>query len=163
MKFSFNRFAKSQSFPTRRRCGAVFVEFALILPVFVFLLLATIQYGRLIQATETVTNLSRDGARFATLGADKNNAEIIDYLQRNIDQTALDKADFQYTITPTALADRKEGAQVKVELVYNLKSRIFVPPIARFLLGSYKDPSSPSSDPVYLYRSSTIMRIINAY
>src|SRR5262245_51647344 len=49
----------------RSRRGQSVVEFALILPVFVFLLLMAIDFGRLFFSYVQVTNAAREGAAYA--------------------------------------------------------------------------------------------------
>lgn len=52
---------------TRRR-GTTIVEFALIIPVLLAILLGIIEFGWLISRTYTVGNATREGARFGALG-----------------------------------------------------------------------------------------------
>ena len=47
--------------------GAVAVEFALVLPVLVILLFGILDFGRLLNAQETLTQAAREGARLAAL------------------------------------------------------------------------------------------------
>ena len=50
-----------------REGGATIVEFALVAPVVILLLLACLDFARAMNAYVTVSNASREGARFATL------------------------------------------------------------------------------------------------
>ena len=45
--------------------GATLVEFALILPVFLFLVFAILNFGRALQIYQTLTNAAREGARYS--------------------------------------------------------------------------------------------------
>lgn len=54
-----------------KRKGAAVVEFAIIAPVLVMLILGMIEVGRFVNANQVVTNASREGARRASM-ADKN-------------------------------------------------------------------------------------------
>src|SRR5438034_2758435 len=47
--------------------GQAFVEFALILPVLLLIVLGIIQFGRLYNNDETITNATRVGARVAAV------------------------------------------------------------------------------------------------
>ncbi|MBC7106422.1 MAG: pilus assembly protein [Firmicutes bacterium] len=58
----------------RCRRGQAAVELALVLPVLLLLLFATVEAGRLFAAHLTVVAASREGARWATLGC--NDGEI---------------------------------------------------------------------------------------
>jgi Flp pilus assembly protein TadG len=49
--------------------GAALVEFALVLPILVFLLFGIIEFGRLLNTQVMITSAAREGARFATLGS----------------------------------------------------------------------------------------------
>jgi Flp pilus assembly protein TadG len=48
--------------------GAVTVEFALVLPVLLMLLLGVVEFGRLFMADQDVATASREGARYALSG-----------------------------------------------------------------------------------------------
>jgi Flp pilus assembly protein TadG len=72
--------------------GAAAVEFALVLPLFMALLMGTIDYGYFFFSDQIVTNAAREGARAGTLvppaaGADAAKAAAVaaaaDYLTRN--------------------------------------------------------------------------------
>jgi Flp pilus assembly protein TadG len=57
--------------PHRRRgAGQGLVEFALVLPVFVFVLVALFDLGRGVFAFNTITNAAREGARLAIVNQD---------------------------------------------------------------------------------------------
>ena len=51
-----------------RRTGSTLVEFALIVPVLLALLIGIIEFGWLVKNNHTVANATREGARFASLG-----------------------------------------------------------------------------------------------
>ena len=147
---------------TKRRRGQALLEFALIVPLFVALVLGVVQYGLLAQATEIVTNLTRDGARFASIGATQNDADIKSYIIRQAAETPLRRGtdntvndDFTISITP-AEGSRSKGGQVTVRVTYNLRSRIFLP-ITGTLLSGF--PRDANNDPLYI--STSIMRIVN--
>lgn len=146
---------------TRRR-GQALLEFALIAPIFLVLVLGVVQFGLLTQATEIVTNLTREGARFASLGPDRKDVDIKSYIIRQTSETPLRRGsdptvndDLSIAIMP-AEAARTKGAQVTVSVTYNLRSRIFLP-ITGTLLTSF--PKNANGDPLYI--STSIMRIVN--
>ena len=156
-----------------RRSGQSMLEFAFILPLFVALVLGVVQYGLLAQSTEIVTNLTRDGARFASIGATQTDDDIKKYILGQANQTALrrgtDTTDANgdpknddissISITPTNTAaknNRTKGGQVTVQITYNLRSRIFLP-ITGTLLSGF--PRDANNDPQYI--STSIMRIVN--
>ena len=51
----------------RARRGAALVEFALVAPVFLLLLVGSVEFGRAIMVQEALTNASREGARVGIL------------------------------------------------------------------------------------------------
>lgn len=51
----------------RERRGAALVEFALVAPVFLLLIVGSIEFGRAIMVQEALTNASREGARVGVL------------------------------------------------------------------------------------------------
>jgi hypothetical protein len=53
-----------------RRRGQGLVEFALVLPIFVFVLVALFDLGRAVFAWNTITNAAREGARVAIVNQD---------------------------------------------------------------------------------------------
>ncbi len=58
---------------TRKEQGQSLVEFALVLPVIIFLLLAIVEGGRIFSAYVELQSAARDGARYASIncGSDK--------------------------------------------------------------------------------------------
>jgi Flp pilus assembly protein TadG len=55
-----------RSYREQRR-GAAAVEFAVVAPVFILLVLGMLEYGRMIMVQQVITNASREGARRAVL------------------------------------------------------------------------------------------------
>jgi Flp pilus assembly protein TadG len=51
----------------RNRRAAAAVEFAVVAPVFLLLVLGMIEYGRMVMVQQVITNASREGARAAVL------------------------------------------------------------------------------------------------
>ena len=49
----------------RRRAGQALVEFALVIPVFLLIMMGILDFGRAILAYNTLSNAARDGARVA--------------------------------------------------------------------------------------------------
>jgi Flp pilus assembly pilin Flp len=56
--------------------GATLVEFALVAPLVILMLVACLDFARALNAYVTVANASREGARYATLHADADYATI---------------------------------------------------------------------------------------
>lgn len=67
-----NRLVKAlhPSAPTPRSAGQSLVEFALVLPVFILVLVSLFDLGRGVFAYNTLTNAAREGARLAIVNQD---------------------------------------------------------------------------------------------
>jgi Flp pilus assembly protein TadG len=55
-----------------RARGQALVEFALVIPIFILILLAVFDLGRLILVSNSLTNAAREGARLAIVNQDKS-------------------------------------------------------------------------------------------
>lgn len=70
---------------SKREDGQSLVEFALIIPIVIFLLLAIIEYGWMLNAKITLTSAAREGARVAAVTnknpQDKARNAVIDSVQ----------------------------------------------------------------------------------
>jgi Flp pilus assembly protein TadG len=51
-----------------KRRGSATLEFALVLPILLYLILGIIEFGWMIKSQLTIANATREGARFAALG-----------------------------------------------------------------------------------------------
>jgi TadE-like protein len=56
----------------RRSRGQALVEFSLVLPVFIFVLLGIFDFGRIVWARNSLENAAREGARYAIVHGDSN-------------------------------------------------------------------------------------------
>ena len=59
-----------------RRAGAALVEFALVFPVFMMLILGTIEVGRALMVYQLLNNAAREGARAAILPTTTSDAQV---------------------------------------------------------------------------------------
>src|SRR3954463_11222957 len=53
--------------PRKKRCGAAAVEFAIVAPLLVILVLGLIEFGRVLMVQQVLTNAAREGCRTAVL------------------------------------------------------------------------------------------------
>jgi hypothetical protein len=65
-----SRLGRTRIGSTRRGRGQALVEFALIIPLFLLLLVALFDLGRAVFAYNTLTNAAREGARMAIVNQD---------------------------------------------------------------------------------------------
>ena len=78
---------------TRRRRGQALVEFALILPIFLLVMVALFDLGRAVFSYNTLTNASREGVRLAIVNQDtasiiaraKSQTQIIELSDPSVD------------------------------------------------------------------------------
>jgi Flp pilus assembly protein TadG len=100
--------------------GATLVEFALVVPVVLVLLIACIDFARVLNASVTVQNASREAARYATLSPQRvgtgetreaYETRVLDYVKDRV--VPLDPSLMTLAITPSASTDPRctaEGA-----------------------------------------------------
>jgi len=91
--------------------GQALVELALILPILLMLLFGTIEFGRVFNTYLTVTSVSREGARAATVGADNN--EIMEKVRAGAPN--LDSSKLSIEISPEFNRSRGDSVIVTVE------------------------------------------------
>ena len=123
--------------PRTSERGQVLVEFALIMPVLLILVLGIIDFGLGFNAWNTAQNAAREGARVAAVDPDAttimNRARATSSLlnQSNLTVTLNCSTDNGTTFStcPTA-ASWNEGDIVRVKVAYDYK---FVTPLPRFV------------------------------
>jgi Flp pilus assembly protein TadG len=95
--------------------GAVAVEFAIVAPVLVMLLLGIMEFGRAYNAQVTLSSAAREGVRVMAIG---NNTTAARTAVKNAATGLLPAlADGNITITPTTCT---AGAQATVKITYTL-------------------------------------------
>lgn len=91
------------------------VEFALVLPLLLLILMGIIEFGRIINCHMIIANLAREGARFGAVGY--SDTEISTMLVA--DRATLDSARMQIQITPS-YASRVKGEPLTVTVNYSV-------------------------------------------
>lgn len=127
-----------------RRRGSVLMEAALV-SIFVLLplTLAIIQYGIVFNATNTLSQITREGGRAAAVFALKTSAEqpgvgmdadtyILSRMQVAAASTSLDFNDMNITISPAmnvagGTPTRVKGQPITVTVSYDMKKKYFFP------------------------------------
>jgi Flp pilus assembly protein TadG len=95
--------------------GQNLVEFAMVVPIFLILVFAIVDFGMGFHAWITVTNAAREGARIGAVGADQPTIEA------RVMDTAGSLAQDDITITVTnAQGDPGEAVTVDVQYDYQL-------------------------------------------
>ena len=101
--------------------GAALVEFAILLPVFILLVMGTLELGWALYIQNTIVDASRLGARLATTDSSATlasvSAEITDYLENSNVSTIGAEID----ISPATFTSQARGTpiMVTVSITYN--------------------------------------------
>lgn len=96
-----------------KRRGAAAVEFAIVLPVFVILVLGMIEIGRYIMVQQVLTNASREGARRAVLDG-ASESEITTAVRTYLNNSAVNGTAATVVFNPPELDDADSGDPVTV-------------------------------------------------
>ena len=108
--------------------GQSLVEFALVVPILLLLVLGIMEFGRAYSANLTLQNATREGARLAVTGA--TDAQIT---QRVKDSApTLDVSRLNVSVTP---ASRRQGDNVMVTVTYDFN---YLTPLIQNLVGSLR-------------------------
>jgi len=117
----------------RREGGQALVEFALVVPVFLILLLGIVDFGWALRSWITVTNSAREGARMGAVGATCD----------DIKQRAVDTSADLLTLSDVAVENCQgdPGTSVVVTVTYDYS---FITPLGG-LLTTFSGGSLPST------------------
>jgi Flp pilus assembly protein TadG len=98
----------------KKNDGQALVEFAIILPILLLILMGIVEFGMMLNSYLTVRNACREGARTAIVGS--SDVEIKSLILTV--SKALNNTDLTINITP-GQSNRKSGAPLTVEVKYN--------------------------------------------
>ena len=112
----------------RSFAGQSLVEFALLMPVLVIIMLGIFDAGRAVFAYNTVSNAARQGVRVAIV--DQNVAAI--EAQARTALTSLDQAAAQVTFVPCGSSPIRIGCEVTVRVRYDWQA---ITPVIGNVLG----------------------------
>lgn len=109
--------------------GQGMVEFVLVLPILILMVMAIIEFGFMFNAYLGLSNGVREAGRLAALGASDSTIEL------KIEETSgqLNAENIQVTISP---ASRRRGDSITIDLVYTYN---FITPIIGGLFTSGVD------------------------
>lgn len=94
--------------------GQSLVEFAILLPLLLLLLMGILEFGIMLNSYLTIHNSAREGARLGIVSG--SNIEIKDLIIKI--SPSLDTKNLMVNITPLE-GSRKSGDTLKVEVIYN--------------------------------------------
>jgi len=120
---------------TARRRASTLVETALVLPILLVLSMFIIQYGIFMNAAVSLTNLSREGARFAVVQPEVDST--IKARMQQVCPATLRWSDVQnnIVISPSEGSSlRVVGSRqlVTVQINYNMGNKLFLPATLNF-------------------------------
>ena len=101
--------------PRKREDGQSLVEFALIVPIFLLVLFAIVDFGMAFHAWITITNSAREGARAGAVHAPA--ATIAQRVRDTAD--SLDQANLTVTVTNADDQGGQPGESVVVDVSYD--------------------------------------------
>jgi Flp pilus assembly protein TadG len=107
---------------SNRTSGQAIVEFALLLPILIIIVLGIIEFGRLWMTMITLSSAAREGARVAAVTA-PSQTQVEAAVNRVLDAAGLSEA---AAITISGPNDENEVA-VTVEITYNVLTGSIVP------------------------------------
>lgn len=108
--------------------GQSLVEFSIILPLLLLVVMGIVEFGMMLNSYLTINNAAREGARYGIIG--NSNAEIQSIITST--SPSLNSAYLTITITP-ADGSRISGNTLTVKLTYNYKLTV---PIISGILGN---------------------------
>ncbi len=101
------------------RRGAVIVEFAIVLPVLLLMILGAIEFGRAMMVANLLTSAARDGVRHGTL-AIATNSDITGAVQQHLEAMSVstDHADIEITVNgvPGDVSEAETGDSIGVQV-----------------------------------------------
>lgn len=119
--------------------GQSLAEFAMVVPIFLILVFAIVDFGMGFHAWITVTNAAREGARIGAVGADESTIE-----DRVLDTVgSLDEDDLQITIVN---AGGSPGESVSVDVAYDYELITPLSNLLGFFGGGIGSPINFSSE-----------------
>jgi Flp pilus assembly protein TadG len=106
--------------------GQSLVEFAILLPVLLLLLMGILEFGLMLNSYLTINNSAREGARFGIVaGSNLEIKELINSISPNLESENL-----EVNITPLD-GSRQSGDTLTVEVIYNYQ--VIIPIISNIL------------------------------
>ncbi|WP_291632501.1 TadE/TadG family type IV pilus assembly protein [Clostridium sp.] len=110
----------------RNEKGQSLVEFAILLPIILLLLMGILEFGLMLNSYLTINNSAREGARLGIVAG--SNIEIEELI--NNSSPNLDTANLVVNITPVE-GSRQSGDTLTVEIIYNYQ--VIIPIISNIL------------------------------
>ena len=94
------------------------VEFAIVAPLFFFLVFAMIEYGRMVMVSQIITNASREGARQAVLDG-ATNSEVESAVDDFLTMSSIQGAEVETVPSDISAAVYGDAVTVSVTVQFN--------------------------------------------
>ncbi|MCU1451039.1 MAG: TadE family protein [Acidimicrobiales bacterium] len=115
--------------------GVEMLEFALVIPIFVFVLYGLIAFGIMLSAKQTITNAAAEGAR-AAVGASPNSAAQISAARTKVTSAMKsygqydpnDPSQFSAVVAPCDPLSVTSPSCITVKVMYPYSDKPLVPP-----------------------------------
>jgi hypothetical protein len=113
--------------PAMRRRGSALVEFALVAPILVMLILLMVQYGLVMNRMLTLSHAAREAARYAAVHPQDD--EAIRGKARGAMRGRGHRPERMNIVIEPAQGspDRKPGRPIKVTVQYDMRDELFIP------------------------------------
>ena len=116
-----NRQSEANEKQRRRERGQSLVETAVVFPILLLLLAATIDFGRVFDAYIVLTNAAREGARFGSTNPEMTAEEILDIVVTDIMGSGTNLTPIIESDIVVTVEGQEEGSEVvKVTVSYPL-------------------------------------------
>jgi len=115
---------RSQKRPSRR--GAAVVEFAIVAPVFLTLMVGTLEVSRALVVQQLLTNASREGARVGSYDTTTSTSTISSAVNTYLSNEGISGATTTVSPSPPSSAADGQSISVTVSIAFNTVS--WIPP-----------------------------------
>jgi Flp pilus assembly protein TadG len=120
--------------------GAELIEFALIVPLLLFIIMGLIDFGFMFQRYEVVTNAAREGARLGVLPGYEDVANVTDRIQSYLDAGGVPTTGSNPAVSVTDVSVPVAGGPAvpcrRVEVSYT-SPYLFIGPLAGWFGGTF--------------------------
>ncbi len=99
--------------------GQAALEFALILPILLYVICGITDFGRILYTKNALTTMSQQAARYASIDSTRTDSDISTFVRGNA--AVSDTSTSTLTIATTPTPTRTSGDLVKVTLSYKIK------------------------------------------
>ncbi len=101
------------------RRGTAVVEFAVVAPVFLILIVGTIEVGRAMVVVQLLTNASREGARVAGYDTTMSTSTVTNAVNTYLSGVGISNATTTVSPSPPSLAADGQSVSVTVSILFN--------------------------------------------